>query len=243
MNSARHRGLLHDDGIRAMRVDVQEIAAHAARIHGLGGAAAALQADALAAAALLAAYLDDGERLTVQLQLEVPRLAFTADVHPDGRIRCRTTPPRVVSVPHMRGMLFIAKSVEGREVYRGITAVDHADFGAVLQEHLAGSAQVPAMVRVGGGRGAFVEKMPGQAEDISLSDVLEQVWEELEGEKEPLEWACTCSRERVVSMLISLGEAEIQAMIDEDDGATVNCNYCRTEQVFSASDLRALLPT
>ncbi|MCA9570673.1 MAG: Hsp33 family molecular chaperone HslO [Myxococcales bacterium] len=241
MNGARHTGLLHDDGIRAMRVDIRAIAAHAAQVHGLGEVAARLQADALAAAALLSAYLDDTERLTLQLQLEQPRLALTADVYDSGAIRCRTTPPTPRDAPMLEGILFVLKSVRGREVYRGITAVHHDDLGQVLQDHLHGSDQVPARVRVRDGIGVFVERLPGQAEDVDLDAVLEEVWNGLEGGEAPLFWQCTCSREKVLTMLSTLGDEEIQAMIDEDGGATVECNFCRTETVLGVPDLQALL--
>lgn len=242
MNGSRQSALLHQDGVRVLRVDVAEVARHAAGLHGLDDGAARLQADALACAALLSAYLDDGERLTVQLQLELPRMAFTADVDADGSIRCRTTPDRIRSAPVLRGMLFVLKSVRGREVYRGITSVEHADLGAMLQDHLLESSQVPARVRVGDGVGVFAERLPGQAEEVDLDDVVGAAFTEgLDGSTASLRWACTCSRDRVLGMLRSLGAGEITAMIEEDDGATVTCNYCRTDTMLSADDLRGLL--
>lgn len=243
MKGTRQTRLEHDDGVRVMRVDVKEAAAYAAELHGLNEQGARLQADALACAALLSAYLDDEERLTVQLQLEVPRIAFTADINADGTLRCRTTPPEVRDAPILRGMLFVLKSVRGREVYRGITSVEHADLGAMLQDHLVSSSQVPARVKVVDGIGVFAERLPGQAEDVDLDEVVDRAFAGMDSEPETLGWACSCSRDRVAGMLISLGDDEVRAMIEEDGGATVSCNYCRRDEVFSASDLRALLTT
>lgn len=243
MFGTRQTQLLHDNGIRAMHVDVRGIAAHAAELHGLGSRAAALQADGLAAAVLLGAYLDDHERLTLQLQLERPRMAFTADVYWDGRVRCRTTPANVGRGEPLTGVMLVLKSVHGREVYRGATAVEHSDLGAVLQEHLRASSQVPACVRVSNGTGVFVEKMPGQAESVDLEQLAVDIADGFDGIAMQLRWECSCGRDRVLNMLRTLGEAEIQSMIDEDDGASVECNFCRSTTVLSADDLRTLLST
>jgi molecular chaperone Hsp33 len=244
MNGTRQSALLHDEGVRVLRVDVRAIAAHGAQLHGLSADAARHQADALAAAALLGAYLDDDERLTLQLQLESPRLAFTADVAWDGAVRCRTTPPTVRLSTPLEGVMLVLKSVRGREVYRGATSVAHDDLAAVLQEHLSASSQVPARVRIVDGIGWFAERLPGQALDVDLDDLLDALVEDpsaLDGPERPLQWQCTCTRERVLAMLRTLGDAEIRAMIEEDDGATIECNFCRDTTVLSADDLRGLL--
>lgn len=60
-------------------------------------------------------------------------------------------------------------------------------------------------------------------------------------EKGVLKYECDCSRERVERALISLGAKELQAMIDEQGGAEVGCQFCGKKRSFTADDLRALL--
>lgn len=52
---------------------------------------------------------------------------------------------------------------------------------------------------------------------------------------------CTCSRERVERTLISLGEHELQQLIDEGEETEVVCDFCREAYAFSADELQALL--
>ena len=57
----------------------------------------------------------------------------------------------------------------------------------------------------------------------------------------PVHYVCNCSRERVINSIASLRNDEIQAMIDEDEGAEVVCNFCNKRYVFGADDLRQII--
>ena len=54
-------------------------------------------------------------------------------------------------------------------------------------------------------------------------------------------WHCACSRERVTEMLVAMGEAELQQLMDEEDITRITCDYCVSEYVFSRSELQTLL--
>ena len=49
-------------------------------------------------------------------------------------------------------------------------------------------------------------------------------------------FACSCSRERVASMLRSLGEGEVQSILDERGTIDVGCEYCGQQYHFDAVD-------
>ncbi len=49
-------------------------------------------------------------------------------------------------------------------------------------------------------------------------------------------FACSCSRERVASMLRSLGTAEIESIIAEQGKVSVTCEFCGALQVFDPVD-------
>jgi len=57
----------------------------------------------------------------------------------------------------------------------------------------------------------------------------------------PLTWQCRCSLERVRATLRSLGDHELQQMIDEDGGAEVTCHFCNEAYQLDVDDLSALL--
>ncbi|GEK91612.1 Hsp33 family molecular chaperone HslO [Alkalibacterium kapii] len=56
----------------------------------------------------------------------------------------------------------------------------------------------------------------------------------------PVSFKCQCSKDRFKDAIVSLGESEIQAMIDEDHGADAVCHFCRTNYHFSEEELTAL---
>ncbi|WP_218661271.1 Hsp33 family molecular chaperone HslO [Streptococcus dysgalactiae] len=59
--------------------------------------------------------------------------------------------------------------------------------------------------------------------------------------EEPLSFQCDCSRERFEAALMTLPKADLQAMIDEDKGAEIVCQFCGTKYQFSENDLEALI--
>ena len=60
-------------------------------------------------------------------------------------------------------------------------------------------------------------------------------------DSEPLVWSCRCSLERVLTTLRSLGDTELQQMIDEDHGAEVTCHFCNETYHVDEDGLRELL--
>jgi molecular chaperone Hsp33 len=67
-------------------------------------------------------------------------------------------------------------------------------------------------------------------------------WEEkvLRFEPSHPRFACTCSRERVSSMLHSLGATEVESILAEQDKVEVGCDFCGVQYRFDAVDAAAL---
>jgi molecular chaperone Hsp33 len=53
-------------------------------------------------------------------------------------------------------------------------------------------------------------------------------------------FACTCSRERIGRMLVSLGREEVDSIIDEQGTVTVTCDFCSRTYTFDAVDAAQL---
>ena len=53
-------------------------------------------------------------------------------------------------------------------------------------------------------------------------------------------FACTCSRERIGKMLVSLGREEVDSIIDELGTVTVTCDFCSRQYSFDAVDVSQL---
>ncbi|MBS4198035.1 Hsp33 family molecular chaperone HslO [Lederbergia citri] len=59
-------------------------------------------------------------------------------------------------------------------------------------------------------------------------------------EKVPVQFVCTCSKERFANAIISLGEKEIQDMIDADGEANAQCHFCNSTYHYSKEELEEL---
>ncbi|WP_438497446.1 Hsp33 family molecular chaperone HslO [Paenibacillus sp. IHBB 3054] len=56
-----------------------------------------------------------------------------------------------------------------------------------------------------------------------------------------INFVCQCSRERVEQTLVSLGEKELERLIEEDDQAEVVCHFCNEAYVFNKDELQVIL--
>ena len=56
----------------------------------------------------------------------------------------------------------------------------------------------------------------------------------------PLQFSCSCSRVRTASMLVSLGEQEIQAILEEQASIDVSCEFCHYVYQFTPAQAAQL---
>ncbi len=76
------------------------------------------------------------------------------------------------------------------------------------------------------------------------TDMIYRVLDEMEIEileESPVTYKCYCSRHRVESTLISLGEKELREIIEDGESISVGCQFCDVEYNFTPSDLTDLL--
>jgi molecular chaperone Hsp33 len=59
-------------------------------------------------------------------------------------------------------------------------------------------------------------------------------------EKQPVKFQCQCSKERIENAVVSLGEEEIQSMIDEEGQAEAQCHFCNEVYMLTREDLEEL---
>ena len=78
--------------------------------------------------------------------------------------------------------------------------------------------------------------------NIALEGVPFDVFDELE-----VEYKCDCSRERVQRALITLGEKDLRAMLDEQEAEgkarelEVNCRFCTRKEIFTEADIEKMI--
>ncbi|WP_285800929.1 MULTISPECIES: Hsp33 family molecular chaperone HslO [unclassified Exiguobacterium] len=78
------------------------------------------------------------------------------------------------------------------------------------------------------------EKTPEEMLHMLLGDSLEVL------DQKPVQFNCTCGRDRMESAIIGLGAEEIRHMIEEDGGAEAVCHFCGEKYHFSAEQLETM---
>ncbi|HEP1674783.1 Hsp33 family molecular chaperone HslO [Streptococcus pyogenes] len=93
-----------------------------------------------------------------------------------------------------------------------------------------------------------LQEMPAISHLLASKNHVDALLEAIYGDEpykrlseEPLSFQCDCSRERFEAALMTLPKADLQAMIDEDKGAEIVCQFCGTKYQFNESGLEALI--
>lgn len=60
-------------------------------------------------------------------------------------------------------------------------------------------------------------------------------------DERPVNFACSCSYERAVSIISSIERAELEAMLREDRGAVMNCHFCNETYRLDETTLERIL--
>jgi molecular chaperone Hsp33 len=157
----------------------------------------------------------------------------------------------------------------GREPtrYQGLVSLESESLSGAFETYFRQSEQLPTrlLLAADGARaaGLMLQKLPGDAGDedgwhraVALFDtlspeelldwppglLLRRLFHEEGAEvlgQRPLRFACSCSRERVVSMLQSLGREEAEAAA-ADGTAEIRCEFCGQQYRFDADQIAAL---
>lgn len=151
--------------------------------------------------------------------------------------------------------------------YQGLVALESDTLAGAFEGYFRQSEQLPTRLLLAADRGRaaglMLQKLPGDAGDedgwtraCALFDTLTPAelldWPaetlllrlfpedsvEVLGSR-PLRFACSCSRERVESMLQSLGEEEARAAV-EGGMAEVRCEFCGQQYRFAPAEIGAL---
>ncbi|MCI6997798.1 MAG: Hsp33 family molecular chaperone HslO [Eubacterium sp.] len=80
----------------------------------------------------------------------------------------------------------------------------------------------------------------GMTPEMILEKLLGNLGLEI-NEKTETRFYCNCDKARVGKVLISIGEKELQDMIDEGKEVELNCHFCNTNYTFSVEELKELL--
>ncbi|THF74519.1 Hsp33 family molecular chaperone HslO [Cohnella fermenti] len=96
-----------------------------------------------------------------------------------------------------------------------------------LEEAVSRMPHVTALLDQGEDAVGILKFLVG--DDVTIHETIEPVFQ------------CFCSRERVERTMISIGQEELQKLIDEDGQSEVKCHFCNEEYRFDAAELTELL--
>ena len=153
--------------------------------------------------------------------------------------------------------------------YQGMVALQAERLDHAFEDYFRQSEQLPTRLLLAcdghAAAGLMLQKLPGDEGDedgfrrvgalfdtlnasellaLPSAEIIHRLFHEeapqLVGEK-PLQFGCSCSRERVEAMLVSLGREEADAAIEAGEGeARIHCEFCGQEYRFDAAGMAEL---
>ncbi|MGH8075994.1 MAG: Hsp33 family molecular chaperone HslO [Lysobacter sp.] len=154
--------------------------------------------------------------------------------------------------------------------YQGMVSLKSDSLAGAFEDYFRQSEQLPTRLLLAAdgahAAGLMLQKLPGDegdddgwiragalfdtlrpqelldwSGDTMLTRLFHEDGVQVIGNK-PLRFACSCSRERVEAMLVSLGHEEARAAV-ADDVALVRCEFCGQRYQFSGEEIESLLAT
>ncbi|MBE0489973.1 MAG: Hsp33 family molecular chaperone HslO [Halomonas sp.] len=169
------------------------------------------------------------------------------------------------------GQIMITLDPREGHRYQGIVALDHDSLAGCLAAYFVQSEQLPTRLwlaadgqRAGG---LLLQRMPDESKNqdhdawdrtVVLADTVkdeellmlgpEALLHRLYHEEtmrifdpKPLRFGCTCSRERIASALLTLGQEELRQVLAEHGSIDTQCHFCHTAYHFDEANVEALL--
>jgi len=169
----------------------------------------------------------------------------------------------------------------GKQTYQGIVGMEGDSIAEVLEHYMAQSEQLETRMWLASDSrqagGMILQKLPAARADdpdawnratqlgatikreellaLPATEIIRRLYHEEDVrvfEPRPVAFRCSCSRERVTSMLRMLGHDEVRSIIAEQNSVEVDCEFCGrhysfdavdAEQVFAAEHVTRAQPT
>ena len=153
----------------------------------------------------------------------------------------------------------------GKQAYQGIVNIEGESIAQALEHYMAKSEQLETRLWLASdsnqAAGMLLQKLPATpSEDadawnratrlgetikpdellgLPAPEIIRRLYHQEDVrvfEPRPLAFRCSCSHERVTSMLRLLGHEEIRSIIEERGNVEVDCEFCGRHYVFDAVD-------
>jgi len=157
---------------------------------------------------------------------------------------------------------------EGGERYQGVVPVEGESLAATLEDYFSQSEQLATRLWLASNAeragGMLLQQLPRDSHNeedwsrdvmlgetltdeellgLSAQDLLHRLYHEEDlrlFESEPVSFRCSCSSERIESMLRGLGYDEVRDILEEQGEVSVSCEYCCQSYVYDTVDVERL---
>lgn len=164
--------------------------------------------------------------------------------------------------------LVVTIKTEGGEPHQGIAPLEGANLADALEHYFATSEQLSTQFWLAcdahNASGMLLQKIPGEVKDndawnrivhlastvtgdelqgLSLPELLHRLYHEETlrlFEPHAIEFSCSCSRERTVAMLVSLGKPEADDILAQEGEIAISCEFCSENYRFDKIDVEQL---
>ncbi len=164
--------------------------------------------------------------------------------------------------------LVITIKTDGAEPHQGIAPLSGVKLSDALEHYFATSEQLPTRFWLAcdekNASGMLIQKLPGKLKDddawdrvlhlastvtdeelqrIPLGDLLHRLFNEETlrlFDPSSIKFSCSCSRERTAGMLLSLGKAEADQILEDEGEISVNCEFCNSNYSFDQIDIEQI---
>lgn len=167
------------------------------------------------------------------------------------------------------GRLAITITPEQGQRYQGVVPREADTLAGALEEYFVRSEQIATRLFLfaEGGRcaGLLLQRLPGATDEdnelwervehlastirqeelleLDSETVLHRLFHEEEVrvfEREPVAFRCTCSRERTLAALATIGKDECYSILDEQGAIEMDCQFCHAHYQFQRIDIDQL---
>ena len=138
------------------------------------------------------------------------------------------------------GENFAAYFSESEQILTGVSLCVVTEGNGLVR---AGGAILQALPFADDKARSLIRNDTARLKEFLLAGEYDQIFKEFSAEKaetREVKFACTCSKKRVESLLLSMGKEQAIALSEEDGQISVHCHYCNSDYVFSKEQVRKL---
>ena len=187
-----------------------------------------------------------------------------------GLVHCNTDVAQISGFRELVGDGRIVMTIDatGNERYQGVVALEGSELSQAIESYFEQSEQLPTKVWLASnGRcagGILLQRIPGQRSEsaqwdhlvtltntvtdaelthVNPLDLIHRLYHQERitvYEPETLRFRCGCSRGKIESVLLQLGQSEIEQIAEESGEVSVECEFCNRQYGFDAVDISAL---